>query len=406
MRVAVLGGGLQGCCIALLLAERDAEVTLYDNNDRLLSQAAIANEGKIHLGFMYAADPSLATARMMMRGALAFVPFFEARLGGDQTWMTHSDPAVYLVHRNSQRSVDDVSRYMAAVHAELAEVAVGCQRASYFGLDLRAPPRPWNATERESKFDGCQVQAAFSTPEVAIKPMLLADRIRAAIAATPAIEVRLGHTVRRLKESDGIIVVDSTQAAGAEDDRYDHVVNALWNGRLAVDATLGLRPGRQWIYRFKYGVRCRRPDGVDLPSATVISGPFGEVVNYPDGLVYLTWYPACAVASSLDIVPPVLPNIATEPVRSRIVDGTFAGLADIVPALRTTGLDRFTDLSVAGGIIVAWGETDIDDPTSELHHRFDIGVSSRGRFHSVDPGKLTMAPHFAGVCADRIIPVD
>jgi glycine/D-amino acid oxidase-like deaminating enzyme len=46
MRVGILGGGLQGCCTALALAERAAKVTLFDKNDSLLSRAAVANEGK------------------------------------------------------------------------------------------------------------------------------------------------------------------------------------------------------------------------------------------------------------------------------------------------------------------------------------------------------------------------
>jgi len=58
---------------------------------------------------------------------------------------------------------------------------------------------------------------------------------------------------------------------------------------------------------------------------------------------------------------------------------------------------------VRGGVIVAWGSTDIDDQASELHRRHDIGVHSYGRYHSIDPGKLTMAPYFAKVCADRIL---
>ena len=60
------------------------------------------------------------------------------------------------------------------------------------------------------------------------------------------------------------------------------------------------------------------------------------------------------------------------------------------------------DVSVKGGIIVAWGATDIDDPKSELHRRFEIGVTSAGRYHAANPGKLTMAPYFAERCADRI----
>ena len=54
-------------------------------------------------------------------------------------------------------------------------------------------------------------------------------------------------------------------------------------------------------------------------------------------------------------------------------------------------------------MIVAWGETDIDDPASELHNRYAIGVTSDHGYHSVDPGKLTMAPLFALRCADQVV---
>jgi glycine/D-amino acid oxidase-like deaminating enzyme len=77
----VLGGGLQGCCAALALAERATTVTLFDKNDALLRRAAVANEGKIHLGYMYAGDPTLATAKTMMTGALSFAPLLERHLG-------------------------------------------------------------------------------------------------------------------------------------------------------------------------------------------------------------------------------------------------------------------------------------------------------------------------------------
>src|SRR5690242_6929911 len=98
MRVGILGGGMQGCCLALALAERGIDVTLFDRADQLLTRAAIANEGKIHLGYMYANDPTHSTARMMMRGALAFAPYFARHLGLAEDSMTISRPATYVVH--------------------------------------------------------------------------------------------------------------------------------------------------------------------------------------------------------------------------------------------------------------------------------------------------------------------
>jgi hypothetical protein len=95
----------------MALAERGARVTLIDRNSGLLTRAAVANEGKIHLGYMYGGDDSLRTAGMMMRGALTFAPFLSAHLGVACEQFPTSDPAVYVVHRNSHRPVDDIESF-------------------------------------------------------------------------------------------------------------------------------------------------------------------------------------------------------------------------------------------------------------------------------------------------------
>ena len=85
------------------------------------------------------------------------------------------------------------------------------------------------------------------------------------------------------------------------------------------------------------------------------------------------------------------------------MQGTLEALAKIVPSLSELDARNLPELCVKGGVIVAWGETDIYDPTSELHTRYDIGVHSTGKFHSINPGKLTMAPYFAEICAERVV---
>jgi hypothetical protein len=140
------------------------------------------------------------------------------------------------------------------------------------------------------------------------------------------------------------------------------------------------------------------------PSATIVLGPFGEVVTYGDGIVYLTWYPVCLQAISTDVRPPDWETYPPDPLRSRILTETFRALSEIVPSLSGLNAEKLPEAMVKGGAIVAWGKTDIYDPASELHRRFEIGVTTDGSFHSVDPGKLTMAPYFAEVCAERICP--
>ncbi len=402
MRVGVLGGGLQGCCIALALSARGIPVVLFDRNDRLLSRAAVANEGKVHLGYMYANDPSYSTARIMMRGALAFSPFFERHLGVAADAMALSQPAAYVVHRDSQRSLEDVARYLAATHTLLREASEG-KRHAYFGRDLWGNLRKWSDAEREDAFDPKIALAVFDSPEVAIDPVALAELVRRRISDAPLIDVRLKHEVTSVDDDGGGFAVCATTADGSQRERYDHVVNALWDGRFAINEKRGLRPGRPWLHRLKYGVSFRLPTTAAPPqSATFVSGPFGEVVSYRDGLTYLTWYPICLRAISSEMAPPEWETYPPEPLRSELLEGTLKAMAPFVRSLGNVRINELQDVTVKGGAIVAWGATDIYDPASELHRRFEIGVSSTGCFHSVDPGKLTMVPYFADICAARI----
>lgn len=404
MHVAVLGGGLQGCCIALELARRGATVDLFDRNAQLLSRTAVANEGKIHLGYMYAGDPSLLTARMMMRGALAFAPFFARHLDMPIDDIARSEPAVYLVHRESQRPVQQVADYLSQVHMEVCEAADGLNGA-YFGAEFKNGLRRWSDDERRTEF-GPAVLAAFDTPEIAVEPVELARRLRERIAADSHIRSHLMHAVVSVEDDAGRFLVVSENSAGQARQRYDHVVNALWDGQLAIDEKRGHRPGRPWLHRLKYGVSFRRPAAIRPKSVTVVLGPYGEVVTFQNGMTYLTWYPVCMQGLSSDTTPPpwcVYPEEPEEPQRSRLIEDTLTALTQLVPALGALALSDMADVSVKGGVIVAWGATDIDDPESELHRRFEIGVTSVGCYHSVNPGKLTMAPHFAKVCADRIV---
>ena len=404
MRVGILGGGLQGCCTALALAERAAKVTLFDKNGSLLSRAAVANEGKIHLGYMYAGDPTLSTAKTMMAGALSFAPFLERHLGQPVQSFSVSAPASYVVHRDSQQSSEDVSAYLRTVHALINEAAEGRTKA-YFGKELRAPLRPWSAAEKDAEFDPALALAAFYTPEIAINPLALAHVLRERIAADPLIEVRCSRKVVGAEgDGDGIRVLSDGQD-GPSWDRFDHVVNALWDGRLGLNEVLGFRANRPWLHRLKYGVSFRLPTDVrPPPSATFVLGPFGEVVTYGDGLIYLTWYPECLRAISTDVIPPDWATYPSEPLRSCIFTGTFRALSAILPSLCELDPESLPEACVKDGAIVAWGKTDIYDPASELHGRFEIGVTSVGSFHSIDPGKLTMAPYFADICAERIMP--
>ena len=163
---------------------------------------------------------------------------------------------------------------MRTVHALINEAAEGRNQA-YFGKDLPASVRPWSAAEMEAEFDPTIAIAAFFTPEVAINPQALARTLRECIAAHPLIEVRCSRTVVGAEEERDEIRVLSKGHDGSSQDRFDHVVNALWDGRLGLNEKLGFRANRPWLHRLKYGVSFRLPPDVPaIGDAPYFSGNY------------------------------------------------------------------------------------------------------------------------------------
>lgn len=401
-RIGVLGGGIQGSCIALALAQNGCRVVLFEREATCLTGASGNSEGKIHLGFVYGQDPSRRSGKMMARGGLSFAPLLKRWLGDDK-FLTTSDPFRYAVMRDSILSVEEVEEYLWFVSACLND-ELERDGADYFGLDIRQPIRRLSETEMEMEFDPTSVAAAYTTPEIAVDPLRVANRIRAAIQEEPLIELR-NQTVVEAVEPDPMrpaVVFSKGEERGRE--RFDHLVNALWDGRLAVDITAGIKPARPWTFRLKYGLRLKT-NGIDrqVRSTTLILGPFGDVVNYGDGDYYLSWYPAGRLAISSQIEPEPWSAQPSETICQQIRAKSIAGLATAITSVHAFSEHHLTSCRCVGGQIFAWGATDVNDPFSELHRRHDIGVNSYGRYHSVDTGKYTMAPFFAAELAHRIV---
>jgi hypothetical protein len=151
-------------------------------------------------------------------------------------------------------------------------------------------------------------------------------------------------------------------------------------------------PKRAWLYRFRYILRAEADPPQRLRSTTIVSGPFGDIVSYGAGAVCLSWYPADMMAWSKDLSPPPMPAQLTGSEGSRLRNGIVQGLTAVVPDLARVTLSK---AEVKGGWMVGWGATDIDDPRSELHRPFTVGVHRHGPYVSVDTSKLTLVPLFA-----------
>lgn len=406
MRVAVLGGGLQGACVALELSRHGVKVDLYEKSDQCLSQASAHNEGKMHLGYVYANDRSLRTARTMARGAVVFQRLMRRWLGNAIDTIPVSAPFYYVIHNESLLKVSEIDAHLRAAHTIVMEES-GEEPFDYFGSDYREPPQRLSDTEARALFNERSIAAAYRTAEIGIEPEALAILVRARLASDRNIRSHLGTNILAVRMPNNETTIEFKTGERTNRARYDHVVNTLWNGRLIIDKTAGIEPPRPWLYRIKHYLRLRNANnGCCLPSTTIVLGPFGDIVTYDNSELFLSWYPAGMMGLSSDLSPPPWPLTLDQQRSLKLRNDTLKALAEIVPAVARLSSEAIESCRIKGGVIFAWGATDIVDSNSALHERYAIGPRSYGRYHSIDTGKLTMAPYFGKKLADRILEIE
>ncbi len=393
MRVAVVGGGIQGLCVALEFARQGADVHLFERNDALMRGASRENEGKIHLGYVYANDPGFATARLMCQAAMRFAPLLREHLERDLSFLTRSDPFLYAVHARSLLSTDELESRYASI-SSLLRTGSRNPDADYFGVRRPESMRRLSTRELRQHFDDASIHGAFESSEIAIDPRLLATALVERTLAEPRITLRCGVAVQQVTPRPHSVRLDG--------EPFDHVVNCAWCGRLALDETAGLPRPRSWSFRRKYFLRLPPSSShSNLRSTTVVLGGFGDLVRYDSGGVFLSWYPASCLGIETVIVPACEPAMSESSIQS-MREGIRQGLGALVPALSQLPLTAYRESQLASGIIFALGDTDVDDRRSRLHERHASGPQSYGRYHSVDTGKLTTAPLFARQLVSRI----
>ena len=389
-----------GLCTALELARRGKLVTVIEGAPDIMQGASRWNEGKIHLGYLYAADPGLSTAARLIPAGLAFADLVERHIGQALTAFT-TDDDVYLVHRDSVVSADAFASYAARV-ASLVRDAASRAGAPRYLTDLaderavRLSPSQLAATSSSD-----DVVAGFRVGERSVSTVPIADLLCRAVRAEPRIELHVGRWVEGVRRrNDGRL--DITLRGGNDEDLrgFDVIVNALWEGRPAIDASLGHLPPAPWSHRFRAAVFARTIDS-SLHSAVLCTGPFGDVKRYADGRLYLSWYRAGLLAEGIAIEPPRDEAGISPGRRAKVQADTLAALASYFPGVSELSRDPGA-LEVHGGWVYAIGQGSLADPASSLHQRDKFTISADRGYISVDTAKYSLAPWLAVRVADLI----
>jgi glycine/D-amino acid oxidase-like deaminating enzyme len=388
-RVAVLGAGIMGCCTALQLARRGCAVTLIDKASAQMAAASRWNEGKIHLGFLYAADSSGLTADKMLPGGLAFRALVEELIEEpiDEAVTRESD--IYLVHPNSVVDAESMGRYFRMLDQRLAGQAgylaplIHIESLTKAELDVLA---------------GGVATAGFRVPERSVNTLWLADRLAAAVNAEPQIASAMGTVVH------GASPVSASwngpwrvECQPPVEGQFDIVINALWDGRIAMDVSSGFQTEGERSHRYRLALFVHTTRPVNVPSVVVATGPFGDIKNYDGRHFYLSWYPAGLVASGDGFEPPAVPSYSSADVQA----STVRGLAHLLPAVSEI-VEAAMRIDVAGGWVFAAASGSLGDAHATLHRRDKFGSQRRGTYYSVDTGKYSTAPWLAKRIADEI----
>lgn len=368
-RVAVVGAGIVGTTTALLAADAGHDVTLVDSRDAVWGGASGANEGKIHLGPIFALGDQ-RTHEIMLRGATAFAPIMERALGRRIDWdALASRPFRYLVMDGSMATPDE----LAARYGSINDLAASLGTSQYLGDRLdRVVDTSWVVDEATGL-------PAFDVAERSVDPLALRVLVEHALADANITQA-LGCRVEAIEDDeDGAWLATK---GGARLGPFDAVVNATWDGQQGL-----MSPAERAPLNIRVKAALRVAGGSDR-ALTLVHGPFGDVVGFSD-YSYLSWYPVGRLANE----EATLPTSATLDALDALADG--AGIVDdTLDALRSARVweGDASLVTVTGGVILGQGSLDIDHADSKLHTRSDFGVTRKGRVVTPRSFKFTTGP--------------
>ncbi|ELS05105.1 FAD dependent oxidoreductase [Xenococcus sp. PCC 7305] len=403
-KIAVLGAGIQGVCVALALQKQGYKVTLVDQATDCMLRTSLVNEGKIHLGHVYANDESCKTSKLMLKAALQFAPLIESWVDSPINWTDIvSNPFTYIIMQDSMLSPKKLFEHYERLEKDYLAFAQE-NRVNYLGTTLT---KLWQKASVPMEFNLDFAAAAVATPELSVSLVKLRELMRLSINNSDNIETLYQHKIESVKRiATGFYVEGVTFDDEPWQHQFDLVVNCLWEGRLKIDQQLGIVPKRSWVYRLKYRILADLPEELySLPSSTFVLGRYGDIVTFQSSkTAYLSWYPCCLQGWNTDITTPLSwenvynGNINTANQNQiKIANDVLQAFDQIIP-----GLARSQAKHVAAGVIFSWGATDINDPESELHERHNIGVAAYDGYFSINTGKFTCAPLFAQQLLEKI----
>jgi hypothetical protein len=404
-RVVILGAGIQGCTMALMFRKHGWDVTIFDKSDDIMNRASAHGEGKVHLGLVYNKDLTMKTARHMMQSALRFSSYVEYLVGRPINWeLLKSKPFTYMIPFASYVSPKEFEQFAEKLQDIYETLLMEEPELSYLGS------RPATLIEKSplpSAANASFFEAAYSSVEYSVSPEKMKAVLKEALKAQSVKMVfgrNVSKTQRNVPGDDMLGKFRVTSNVGEHD--FDVVVNCLWEGRASIDKQLNVDFSSGNNYRFKFGIKFPyMAEYSELPSMTIVNGPFGDFVQYDQNHgMYFSYYPVSLMAMTTnttlmkewDALADL--NIPSD-IEAFQLESHKQAFKSYFPGC---GEAAFTCPRLGGGYILGNGDTDITDLNSELHSRSDFPFVMDDGYISVSTQKFTSAPFNAYILEKAI----
>ena len=400
--IAILGAGLAGCCAALELARKGYKTMVFDRSILPINQASLHNEGKLHLGYVYARATEDETHKKMIEGSLQFLGIIEYLTGIPHAHFNRSSRFKYAVPKATMLPLENILSHFQKVDTEIERFIYHQQS---YKTHQRINPSRLLKLNRVKHFNRNNLLGVIETPEYSVDPVQIANIVSASVLSSDMIDFR-GHCeiTKVSKKASGGYQIYIDDPSGSHTMEFDACINCLWEERIKLDKLIGIQPKKTSLTRYKASITFfHRGDVLKaIPSTTLVSGAFGDVVNYQNGLYYLSWYPACKIGQTIDEDVRELKSKISRINKEDLIFETISKLSKYLKPV-----NKFINIiklgKVGGGFICGWAKTDITDPNSQLHGRNDIGVVAHGRWISVNTGKYCTAPLYGTRAAEQLI---
>ncbi len=379
--IIIMGGGIQGCCVALYFAKSGYKVCIIDKNNNLLSGASANHEGKIHLGFVYSNDKTFGTAEKMLVDALNFSKSIEYLIDEKIDWdKLKSKKFIYLVPKNSLVKEKELDDFFELIQIKYTQLLNTDKDLNYLG---KRPDKIYNKINIPDNFSSDFFECCYETEEYSINQTILNEKIIECIKKNN-VTIFLQNNIENVNKINNFFEIITDKGTYYS----DKLINCLWDGKNKIDNCVIKTKTFDTNYRFKFGIISNKIDSLtNHNSITMVNGPFGDFVNFND-YMYFSWYPYSMKGFLCSDKPPDNWSISNLIKDEKLFLSSHTEIFNYIFQQKF----NFINPKIIGGIIVAKGNKDIDDVNSTLHERNEQRIQVYDKYCTISTGKFTSAP--------------